>query len=67
MQIKKHNNTSLLAIVLVINNLENLYRPLNKGLDLDKNPPEKKSCGMCWFWANLKSWGKTIFCILLKK
>ena len=21
---------------------------------MDKNPPEKKSCGMCWFWANLK-------------
>ena len=27
---------------------------MNKDLDLDKNPPEMKSCGMCWFWANLK-------------
>ena len=19
-----------------------------------ENPPKKKSCGMCWFWANMK-------------
>ena len=46
---------------------------------MDKNPPEKKSCGMCWFWANLKgetksdnptqskSWGKTVFVQITQK